>query len=165
MVGEDKKYIRTWEELMMDRLAQAFRAKDQDNPELFDNILEEMEMLLKLVPQMHNELEAIKSHKISLLKEGVKKVEARANTCPDDVTKRFVYQKEVYVLEWDYRTDLLDTVISIMGAYQKIPFSQTETNKTELTAIKPVEPKPAENVQKASIEGKPIEKTPEFPVT
>jgi len=142
MVGEDKKYIRTWEELIMDRIGQAFHAKDQENPELFDNIIEEVEMLIKLVPSISNELEAVKEHKLNLVKEGMKKAEEKALTCPDDITKEFVYRKEIYALEWDYRTDMLESILSILGAYQKIPFSQPE--RVEMAAIKPVETKKQE---------------------
>jgi len=148
MVGEEKKYIRTWEELIMDRIGQIFHAKDQENGELFDSIMEEVEMLLKLVPTMYSELEAIKEHKLNLVKAGMKKAEEKAMTCPDDITKQFVYRKEVYVIEWDYRTDMLESILSILGAYQKIPFAQPQ--HTEMAAIKPTEPKP-----RAPIEERP----------
>lgn len=136
MVGEDRKYIRTWEELVMDRLGQAFHAKDQQNPELFDSIMEESEMLLKLVPTMYNELQAVKEHKRALVRTGMKKAQEKAMTCPDDITKRFVYQKDVYSLEWDYRADMLEAILTILGAYQKIPFTNPE--QAELAAVKPI---------------------------
>ena len=164
MVGEERKYIRTWEELVMDRLGQAFHAKDKENAELFDSITEEIEMLLKLVPTMHNELGAIKEHKLKLLKEGMKKAEEKAISCPDEITKQFVFRKEVYTLEWDYRVDMLETILNILGAYQKIPFAQPEM--TEMSAIKPVEvSETPEERKKANPEGKTLTKTPKFDVT
>ena len=136
MVGEDKKYIRSWEELIMDRLGQAFHAKDQQNAELFDSIVEESEMLLKLVPAMYNELQAVKEHKRSLVVTGMKQAQEKAQACPDDITKEFVYRKEVYAIEWDYRTDMLEAILTILGAYQKIPFANPE--RAEMAAIRPV---------------------------
>jgi len=136
MVGEERKYIRTWEELIMDRIGQAFHAKDQQNPEQFDSIMEETEILLKLVPPMYNELQAVKEHKRALIETGMKKAQEKAMACPDDITKEFVYRKDVYAIEWDYRTDMLETTLTILGAYQRIPFADPE--RAEMAAIRPV---------------------------
>jgi len=145
MVGEDKKYIRTWEELIMDRIGQAFHAKDQQNPDLFDSIMEETEILLKLIPTMYNELQAVKEHKRALVETGMKKAQEKAMACPDDITKEFVYRKDIYAIQWDYRTDMLETILTILGAYQRIPFADKE--RTEMAAIRPMpEETPKEEV-------------------
>jgi len=166
MVGEEKKYIRTWEELVMDRIGQAFHAKDQEDGDLLDSNLDEIEMLMKLLPAMYNELQAVKAHKQSLVKEGLKKAEQKSKTCPDDITREFVYRKEVYTLEWAYRTDMLEAVITVMGSYQKIPFGQPELASME-TVIEPPAPKqeevkPMSPQPQITIEGDQIEKTPKF---
>jgi len=161
MIGEQKTYIRTWEELVMDRIAQAFHSRDQENPELFDSILDEIEMLFGLVPEIHQELMAAKEHKQSIVKNAVKEAERKAMTAPDDITKKFVYNKEVYAIEWDYRSDMLEEVLKLMGSYQKIPF--TKQSRAEITST-PYEPKKKEEVAEIEPkpEGKQIEKTPQF---
>jgi len=145
MPGEDRKYIRTWEELVMDRMGQAFHAKDQNNPELFDNILEEIEMLVKLVPGMHEQLQSVKEHKKGLVKKGVEKAKEKAMACPDDITKEFVYRKEIYAIEWDYRTDMLSVVLSLLNDYQRIAFSNPD--RTEMYSVKDEEPETTMKVE------------------
>jgi hypothetical protein len=164
----EKNYVRTWEELMMDRITQAFHAKDQESPELFDSVIEEIEMLLKLVPSMDTEYKAIKEHKITLIKEGVEKVKQKITVCPDDITKEFVFRREISILDWDYRKDILDTVITLMGAYQKIPFTYEE--RTEISAVKPEgeEGKEEEDIQEITEEYKrpePVKKPQTFKVS
>ena len=155
MIGEQKTYIRTWEELVMDRIAQAFHARDQENPELFDSILDEIEMLFGLTPDMYTEFVAIKEHKQSLVKNAVKDAETKAMTCPDDITKAFVYKKEVYAIEWDYRSDMLEEILKLMGSYQKIPFSKASQAEIKTTPYKSKKEEP-----KAKIEGTSISKEP-----
>ena len=163
MIGEQKTYIRTWEELVMDRIAQAFHARDQENPELFDSILDEVEMLFGLVPDIYTEFVAIKEHKQSLVKNAVKDAEKKAMTCPDDITKAFVYKKEVYSIEWDYRSDMLEEILKLMGSYQKIPFSKTTRAEITETPYKPKKKKQPTEIASLEPEGKQITKKPEEP--
>lgn len=114
---------RTYEELLMNRIAKAFEAMDSNNTELFDEILEEIEMLFKLQDDMYELLMEWKQYHIQISQESYKMLNKKISLIEDDYIHNITRKKGENEIEWGYRKDMLESALNIMKHFQKIPFS------------------------------------------
>ena len=113
--------VLSLEQLLMKRLEKAFDALDDGQGELFDDIVEEMEMLLKLKPHIYSQLLAYKQEltkNLSVLAQQAANIAASAR---NEIQRRNFYEGEIEAIEWDARKDYLDQIITIMGVNQMLP--------------------------------------------
>jgi len=115
--------IRTYEELVWDKIVKLSEAKEAGNKFYFDEILDELEMLFRLVPKLSNALDKDKEELISSLKALKAEVNNYTNSIEDEITKQIIHSQKMSLLEWDYRSDMLESVLMILNEEQMIPFT------------------------------------------
>lgn len=123
--------LKTMETLLMRRLEKVFEAMDVEDGALFDEITDEMEMLLKLKPQIYNEIVLSKEQLINEMTEATNQVSELAEKARDEIQKRRFLSSELYAIEWEYRKDYLEVIIEIMGKYQMIPYLEPEVTEMQ----------------------------------
>jgi len=118
--------VSSLEQLLMRRLDRAFEAIDIGQGELFDEVVEEMEMLFKLKPNIYKQLLKYKedlTNNIGILAERAKQL---AGSARNEIQRRAFYESEINSIEWDARKDYLDKMITVMGSNQMIPMETSE---------------------------------------
>jgi len=149
--------VSSLELLLMRRLEKAFEAVDAHQGEIFDEIVEEMEMLFKLKPKIYKQLLAYKEEltkNITILAERAGQL---AGAARNEIQRRAFYEGEVDSIEWDARKDYLDQIVSIMGTNQMIPMETVEP--ATLERAEPIEEAPEEEEETTDEpEEKPLKK-------
>lgn len=118
--------VSSLEQILMKRLDKAFEALDIGQGDLFDDVVEEIEMLLKLKPSIFNQLLEYKeklTQSVAILAERAGQL---ADTARNQIQRRAFYESEVESIEWDARKDYLDQIITLMGINQMIPMEIAE---------------------------------------
>ncbi len=136
---ERERQTQTLEGLLMMRLEKIFDAMDNENSNLFDEILEEMEMLLALKPPAYNE---IMMHKDVLLEKAngaINEAMAMAEYASNEIQKGKFINNETTGIEWDTRKDYLEIIVSVMGKNQMIPFEKPIVADVNVPTYEPVE--------------------------
>jgi len=115
--------VRTYEELLMDRISKAFIAKDEGDDYLFDEILDEVEMLFKLRPDVYPDFSNVKKRLEILVKQNLQKVNMEIATINDEILKELYKSQKTAIIKWEYRSDMLENILHILNNYQMIPYS------------------------------------------
>lgn len=135
---EREKYVPTLEGLLMKRLEKIFDAQDSEDSSLFDEILEEMEMLLALKPPAYNELIVYKDELLGKANAAINEAMAMAEYANNEIQKRKFIISETEGIEWDTRKDYLEMVVSVMGKNQMIPFEKPIVAEVNVPEYEPV---------------------------
>jgi len=126
MVQEEIR-TRTYEELIINRIVRAFEIMDNSNhplaKEQFDEVIDEIEMLFKIVPALDDALQARKGILLSAVKNAYNVSERTCSLIENDYLKKIQANKDEYEVEWGYRKDMLESVLNVLNQYQLIPFS------------------------------------------
>ncbi|HDM25309.1 MAG TPA: hypothetical protein ENG24_01785 [Thermoplasmatales archaeon] len=126
----------TYEGIVMDRFFKAFYAKDVDNELLFDSIMDEIEMLFKLVPELYNSYKSEKQKLDEYLAKALDKVAEDVSSINDEILKNvYVAQKQNEIL-WDYRSDLLEMMLNKFNDYGLLPYAKIHM-KAEVVTEEP----------------------------
>lgn len=129
----------TFEQLLMKRIERAIDAKDVGNGPIFDEVIESLEMLLKLRPNIYNELMVFKAQLIEQTTQVMQQVEAFANNARNQIQRKVFYEGEAASVEWDARKDYFDKIIEVMGNNQLIPMQVQEPATIESVVQEPVQ--------------------------
>lgn len=151
---EKEANVQTLEQLLMKRLDKAFEAMDAGQGTLFDDIVEEMEMLLKLKPHIYKQLYAYKTELTKKLTVLAQQAVSLAQNARNEIQRRNFYEGEIESIEWDARKDYLDQIITIMGVNQMLPMDTSEPATLE-TANEEGQEEPEEVVEEKL---QPVEK-------
>lgn len=157
-IREKEVGINTVEELLMDRIVKAIDAKDVEDGRMFDEIIESLEMIMKLKPPLYNELMIYKAELIEQTRQVMAQVEALASNARNQIQRRVFLEGEAASVEWDARKDYFEKIIEIMGNNQLIPISiqepaliepvPTERIEEKLDTFEPVKEQiPVENLK------------------
>jgi len=133
-IREKEVGISTVEELLMDRIVKAIDAKDVEDGRMFDEIIESLEMIMRLKPPLYNELMMYKAELIEQTRQVMSQVEVLASSARNQIQRRIFLEGEATSVEWDARKDYFEKIIEIMGNNQLIPMSIQEP-----ALIEPVE--------------------------
>lgn len=137
----------SFEQLLMGRVVRAFDAMDVGDGVLFDEVIEGLEMLLKLKPALYNELMIFKSQLIQQTQQVMHQVEALASNARNQIQRRVFYEGEASSVEWDARKDYFDKIIEIMGNNQMIPMQIQEPATIESAIVEePVQEEPEQEI-------------------
>jgi len=136
---EKERYLPTLEGLLMRRLEKIFEAQDSEDSSLFDEILEEMEMLLALKPPAYNEIMAYKNELLGKANAAINEAMAMAEYANNEIQKRKFVISETEGIEWDTRKDYLEMVVNVMGKNQMIPFEKPIVAEIDVPKYEPVE--------------------------
>lgn len=123
MAMEDIK-TKTYEELLIGRISKAFEAMDNTNQDFFDEIIDEIEMLFKLKPEMWEQLLQWKKYHQSIAEQSFQLAHRKVALLEgDDIAQRITGKHYNTYIEWSYRKDVLESMINILNAFKMIPFS------------------------------------------
>jgi len=131
---------RTYEELLMNRITRCFEAMDIENDRLFDELLEEIEMLFKLVPQLYNDLQRAKQVYQTATDRSYKASAQAVAMLTDDYNKEIRRTRDATVIEWSFRKDMLEAIMNILNQNQMIPFTNPIYAEIEARPIEQQEP-------------------------
>jgi len=135
---ERESYQPTLESLLVRRLEKIFESMDIADGFLFDEIVEEMEMLLQLKPPAYNELMAFKNNIMDKASALINEVSNISNYTSNEIQKRNFLEGEMSAIEWDARKEYLERIVAVMGKHQMIPFEKpvaAEINQAEFASI------------------------------
>jgi len=147
-IREKEVRIRTVEELLMDRIVKAIEAKDYGDEQVFDEIIESLEMIMKLKPSLYNELMVFKAELIEQTRQVMAQVEELAAGARNQIQRRVFLEGEASSVEWDARKDYFEKIIEIMGNNQLIPMSVQEPASIESFDTVEETEKQVENIKK-----------------
>jgi len=126
----------TYEGIVMDRFFKAFYAKDTDNETLFDSIMDEIEMLFKLVPELYNSYKSEKQKLDEYLAKALDKVAEDVSSINDEILKKAYKKHKEYEILWDYRSDLLEMMLNKFNDYGLLPYAKIHM-KAEVVTEEP----------------------------
>lgn len=177
MVFPKEPELITMEKLLTKRIDKLFEAMDNAIGDLFDDIIDEIEMLLRLAPPIYEELMIEKQVLIREMDGAVKSVSQISELARDEIYKQRFLVGETSSIEWDFRKDYMQSIINIMGKYQLIPFESpfigemtsvpTETEIEEVEQPQPLEqlqPQPLKQPQPFEEVQQPVEQSQSQPV-
>ena len=189
MVFPKEPELITMEQLLTKRIDKLFEAMDNAIGDLFDDITDEIEMIIRLVPPIYEELIKEKQVLLREMDTAIKSISQISELARDEIYKQRFLVGETTSIEWDFRKDYIQAILSVMGKYQLIPFespfigemmsvsSETETEieegevKPEEVDQQPIqqqqsvqqEPQPFQPVQQES-QQQPVQKKRKFEV-
>jgi len=130
---EDREtHKTTYEDLLMDSIYHMRLAKRTGEEYIFDELLDEIEMLFGLVPELHQAYQPIKQHLEQLANQNMEEIQNEAATIEDDILKRLFKSQKTAMVKWDYRTDMLDAILNLMNDYQLVPFKNPYVSELSL---------------------------------
>jgi len=115
--------VRTYEELVMERISKAFIAKDDGDDYLFDEILDEIEMLFKLRTDIFPVFSKMKREMDVLVKQNIQKVSMETATINDEILKELYKTQKEAIIKWEYRSDMLENILNILNEFQMVPYT------------------------------------------
>jgi len=98
-----------------DNLQQAREARQE---ELFDEISRSIEILLKGVPQAHDDLIHQKEELDEDLKDVFKNIQVEASGARDDINRNAIINASAYKAKWDYREVYEEIIIETLQKYK-----------------------------------------------
>lgn len=128
---------RTFEELLINRVAKAFESMDNVNAEFFDEILDELEMLFKLKPDMYEQLIKWKKYHESIFQQNLDLAKQKVSLLEDEIAQDITIKYYQTKSDWAFRKDLLETMLNILNEFKLIPFTNPEY--AEIETIEPAE--------------------------
>ena len=139
--------IRAYEDLVLQRVLRAFDGIDAGNADFVDDVLDSIEMLFKIKPHLHAELEKEKQRLALVAQQSFMASYRRVSAEEDELSKQFKQQQDQNRIKWGFRKDLLESILNIMNNNQLIPFksptyASIDTVKGIKTASIPVQEEP-----------------------
>jgi len=114
--------VRAFEEMLINMITDAFSTIHTNNEQSFDSIMESIEIILKVVPELHNDFIAEKEVLYLKAKQGFESLSRELETYEDEIIRDFTRSRKEAEISWAYRRDILETVLNIMGKHNKIAF-------------------------------------------
>lgn len=114
--------IRTYEELIWNKIVKMTEAKEVGNEFLFDELLDEMEILFKLVPEIYEIFNGRKSQLDGLVRENMQEIKKITSGMQDEISKDILTGQRKAIIQWEYRSDVLDMIFQLLNEFQMIPF-------------------------------------------
>lgn len=133
---------RTYEELLINRITKAFESMDNVNAEFFDEILDELEMLFKLKPDMYDQLMKWKKYHATIFQQNMELAKKKVSQLDDEIAQDITVKYYQTKIDWSYRKDMLETMINILNEYKMIPFTNPEYAEIESIETLPPETEP-----------------------
>jgi len=167
MVFPKEPELITMEKLLIKRIDKLFEAIDNAIGDLFDDITDEIEMLLQLAPPIYEELMIEKRSLTKEMNSAIKSVSQISELARDDIYKQRFVVGETNSIEWDFRKDYTQAILNVMGKYQLIPFEspfigEMNTFQPETEIEEVVEP---EEVEQPPVQQQKLVQTPVQPET
>ena len=158
MDDEPKYTPRTFEELLMGRLGKLFDAKEEGNNYLFDEVLDEIEGLFGLAPEIYAVFAVKKDELGKDVDNALRQMKIQMDVLDvDDITKDILRSQKMAIIQWEYRSDMLDEIIKILNEFQMIPYqSQISTASMGYGELTPEDEEPEEEEEEEPVEYEPV---------
>ena len=130
---------RSYEELLMGRVGKLYEAKEEGNGYLFDEVLDEIEGLFGLIPELYAIFATKKAEYSTDATSALQQLSMQTKAIDDDITRDVIDAQKKATIQWEYRSDMLDIIVAIINDYQMIPFSTPFTSQMSLGELSPEE--------------------------
>lgn len=147
--------IRTYEELLVERINKALTALDNESYTQFDQIMEDTLVLLKIKQGLSDLYLSWKNHYGKNLQLAYEQIDKIISGIDDPYDKVAVGKSRTTVAEHGYRLDLLEKLVSLLNDYNLVPFGIPEY--AEIQTDVPPEEQPEQPQEPEQ----PIQKTKE----
>jgi len=138
MVESQDLRIRSYEELLWDKVVKMSEAKEVGNDYFFDELLDETEMFLKLVPEMYQVFMENKNKFDTLVSQNLTEHKKLLISIEDDITRDLLDTQKKAIIKWEYRSDMLEMLLNLLNYFQMIPF--TSISSAEMAGVAEMEP-------------------------
>jgi hypothetical protein len=118
--------IRTYEEVLLERINKLLVALDSESPEQFDRILEHTEVLLKVKMNLYALFIKWKEYYGKQLLLAYDTTNAKIAMIDDPYNKKLLKEKNEAIAEWGYRLDVLEKLVTLLNDYNLVPFGTPE---------------------------------------
>ena len=115
---ESKLVGRTLEDRLADKFDRLQQAREDKQEDLFDEISRSIEVLLKGVPQAHDDLVHQREELDKDLKDVFKNIEVEANSARDDINRRAIMTASMFKAKWEYREVYEEIIIETLQKYK-----------------------------------------------
>jgi len=149
--------VRTFEELLIERINKTLTALDNESFDQFDRIIDNTEILFKIKKGLYDIYMKWKQFYASQLELAYRNIEAMVTKIDDPYTKKMTKARNEAIAEWGYRLDLLQKMISLLNDYNLVPFGTPEY--AEIASEEPPQELPPEEPQSEPVQE--VEKTEE----
>jgi len=143
MVGQQDS-ISTYEQLLWDKVVKMNHAKENGQDAFFDELLDETEMLAKLAPELHKEFASRKKDLDVLVNANLEELKVILKTVNDDITRDIVDAQKKAVIQWEYRSDMLEMILNLLNEFQLIPYMNPDIMQVLAEPVEEVEAEPLE---------------------
>lgn len=131
MVETKDLRIRTYEELVWDKVVKLNQAKEAGDDYFFDELLDEIEMIFKLVPDIERRYTESKNNLINLVSANLNELDKTISIIEDDITRELLTNQKKALIKWEYRSDMLESILNIINEFQMIPFANPYLSESE----------------------------------
>ena len=156
---EEDGRMFAYENLVMGRIDKMFEAKELGNGVLFDELIDEVEMLFRMVPELKQEYLKVKVELDNDIRLAQAQTQALISAIEDPIIRDITTQQKKQTIEWEYRSDILESILTILDTYQMIPFINPPTGELDSEGEMPIfdSPTPPEELDEAAFEEEPDE--------
>jgi len=172
MPEDRESHKTTYEDLLMDSVYHMRIAKREGEEYIFDELIDEIEMLFGLVPEINRIYQPIKQELEKLAGQNIQKVKNEAATIDDNILKDIFSAQKTAIVKWEFRTDMLEAILTIMNDYQMLPYKnpyigelglgELEENTEDELSYEEV-PNEIQSSQQPPLQIQPLPQNPEFP--
>lgn len=128
---EEDGRMFAYENLVMGRIDKMFEAKELGNGELFDELIDEIEMLFRMVPELRQEYIKVKAELDKDIQMAKTQTKALINAIEDPIIRDITTEQKKQTIEWEYRSDILESILTILDTYQMVPFINPPTGELD----------------------------------
>jgi len=140
---EEDGRMFAYENLVMGRIDKMFEAKELGNGVLFDELIDEVEMLFRMVPELKQEYMKVKVELDNDIRLAQAQTQALISAIEDPIIRDITAQQKKQTIEWEYRSDILESILTILDMYQMIPFINPPTGELDDEGEMPIFEPPA----------------------
>jgi hypothetical protein len=132
MNEEEPKFSpRSYEELLMGRLGKLYDAKEEGNEYLFDEVLDELEGLFGLSPELYSVFIPKKKEHSKEAQAALTQMKNQLTALDaDEITKQVLETQKQAIIQWEFRSDMLDEILVILNEFQMIPYQSSIASAT-----------------------------------
>jgi len=118
---ERERTHKTLEDILLSKFETLQLTRESRNDAVFDEIAKSIEILLRAVPDAYQQLMREKDEMDSELEEELYRVKQKANHAKDQIDADSIFNKESYVVLWEYREVYEELIIDIMQQHNLMP--------------------------------------------
>ena len=165
---DEQIFGRTLEDRLANKFDDLQIAREDHQPDLFDEIAKSIEVLLKALPDAFNELMYEKSELDKDLEEETKFIGRQASMAVDDIDRQAIYQSRGFKAMWEYREVYEEVIMEVLQKYHLIPVRKPQQSSIERPEFSPLplsqQMPPMQQTQMQPLQSPPVQPPSNVPI-